>query len=364
MRMDPIRQRWRDLPSRTTPSDRATDSPEVLAGNLFRAAPSPCPREPQAVSSLFAELCERRPPLGETLRRAFGIGQGIRRVAVVVSVFLSLNLALALSLPQVRQQVKQWWQPEVNPVRRGGPVHAPPLLAPPLPSATLVQSPELPALERRSDDGALDREAPTLSRTRRRPQGPIAARQVAAEPAAPAPIVADPEPRDDSLAGEAQLLSKALAALSEGQPTRALATLALYQERYPHGSMGYEAALAQVKAEMANNQVAPALAALERAMAMPGFEGLPRSSELTLMRAELLAQSQRCAEALPTFDRLAGDARSGELDSSLVERALYGRASCLASEGDAAGSRASLQDYLRSFPNGKFAQAARTALAK
>jgi TolA-binding protein len=309
------------------------------------------------VSNLFAELRERKRPFGEALRRFFGIRRGIRRLAVAFSLFLSLNLAMALSLPPV----KQWWsrmlQPTVNPVHGSKQV-----IAPPAPSAAVFPAPA-PAIEP-SVEHAPGLEAPAPSRPRRQVHAPIAAREEMVEPPAPAPIAADPEPRNESLAGESQLLSKALTALSEGQPNRALAALAIYQEKFPHGSMAYEAALAQVKAEMASNQVGRALAALDRAMAMPGFEGLPRSSELTLMRAELLAQSRRCAEALPTFDRLAGSTPgSSDFDSSLVERALYGRASCLASEGDAAGSRASLHDYLRRFPSGRFAKEARTALA-
>jgi TolA-binding protein len=358
MSIDPIRQRWRDLPA-----EAGRNSSEALAGDLFRAVPSPRLREPQAVSSLFAELRERRRPFREALRRVVETRPTIRRLAVAFSVFLSLNLALALALPQVRQQI-QHWRPGAT---RRAEVIALPSPASPLPAAAVVPTPAppiAPPSPEPSADGVPGLEAPALSRPQRHVHAPIAARETTTEPSPPAPIAADSDSRDESLAGESQLLSKALASLSEGQPAQALATLALYQEKYPHGSMGYEVALAQVKAEMANNQVGPALAAIERAMAMPGFEGLPRSNEITVMRAELLAQSQRCTEAVPIFDRLAGDGSSNDVDSALVERALYGRARCLASEGDAASSHAALHDYLRRFPSGRFAKAARGALAQ
>ena len=151
-----------------------------------------------------------------------------------------------------------------------------------------------------------------------------------------------------------------MAALGAGQPSQALEAVAAYRSRFPQGRLTYEATLAEVKAQSAEGHDRLARAALEQAMALPDFDGLPRLSELTVLHAELQARMKDCAEALPTFDRLA---RSPDLDAPLAERALYGRQSCLASQADRTGARKALEVYLRRFPEGRFAQAARAALS-
>ncbi len=339
---------------------------ESAAGNLFRSAPPPIARTPQAASSLFAELRERGRPWGAVwLRRVFGV----RRLAIALSAFFSINLAMAFTIPPVQR----WWSQVVRAqatqssrasqssqafAKRAPSV---PTAAAPAPTATLTPPPTIdlpPGLELPAA-GVPPVEAAALSRPRRHVYTSIASREPVAELPHPAPIAASPR-ASQSLAGESDLLARALAALGEGHPSQALAAIAIYQQQFPHGSLAYEATLAEVKAELASGQPGRALSALEKATAMPGFELLPRSNELTLMRAELLARAQSCGEALPIFDRLAGSPDA--LDPPLVERALYGRAGCLASQGDREGSRTTLKDYLDRFPGGRFAAAARTAL--
>ncbi len=382
MTMEPIRERWRDLPAPGAAAGAEEGSPESVAGSLFRAAPSTRPRTPQAASSLLVDLREHGRLRGSGwLQRVFGMRRGMHRgmrwLAVALSMFFSLNLAMALVLPPVNQLWSRAWQVAVSEVsmpRRAGHGRARPAALPPspIPAAPAVERapdtlepPEALALQAvpEAPPEAMA-EAPALSSPRRHVYAPTASRETELAPPPPAPVAAAPvapapEPATDALAGEAELLSRALGDLGAGRPARALTELASYHERFPHGSLAYEATLAEVKAEMATGQDGRALAALEGALVMPGFGGLPRSNELILLRAELQARARDCARALVTFDMLVS---AEDLDAPLAERALYGRASCLATQGDQAGSRQALQEYLRRFPAGRFAATARTAL--
>jgi TolA-binding protein len=48
----------------------------------------------------------------------------------------------------------------------------------------------------------------------------------------------------------------------------------------------------------------------------------------------------------------------------VTQRALYGRATCRAQQGDWAGARTDLEHYLARFPSGRFAAQAHAAVGK
>jgi regulator of sirC expression with transglutaminase-like and TPR domain len=94
--------------------------------------------------------------------------------------------------------------------------------------------------------------------------------------------------------------------------------------------------------------------ALLDAMQRKSFAGVPRASNLRLLRAELLGKLERCTEALPVLAEYV----PLSMPAPQRERALLARASCRAKLQDCEGSRADLQTYLRDFPNGPYASRA------
>jgi hypothetical protein len=76
-------------------------------------------------------------------------------------------------------------------------------------------------------------------------------------------------------------------------------------------------------------------------------------------RRKLRADKGRCRVALSDFDRLLV---GGSKTDTLTERALFGRAGCLARSGDVESARRDLERYLAEFPAGQFAGRARTML--
>lgn len=189
--------------------------------------------------------------------------------------------------------------------------------------------------------------------------------------AEPAPAPAAPVPAQDAvtpgaragaagsaLSAESQLLSEALRLLRrEDDPRGALALLLSHEERFPKGALRPEAQGAQVEALLRLGRRAEALRLLER---LP-VSGLPRADELRLLRGELRGEAGRCAEAVADFSAILD--RPGAAGAA-GERALYGRASCRARQGDKAGARADLVSYLSRYPSGKFSDEAREALGK
>ena len=351
MNVEPIRARWRDQPA---PS---VSSAETVAGDLFRSAPLPQARKTQAVMAMLRELRKRQPAGSQGF-----LQRGPLRAAVALSVFFSLNFAMALTVPPV----KRWWSNTLG-------LASTRLAASPAPSVVpaAVNPPRLPEVAPPADPSALLLVSPAPTENipaRRAAVSDGFGRRLRPNPAPselPAAAVAvaphSPLPPPSSLATESELISRALTALGQGQPAPALATLATYREQFPNGSLAYEATLAEVKAEMAAGQSGPALSALERIMATEGFEERPRSSELALLHAELLAGTNECDKALPAFERLAG---SADLEPPLAERALYGRAACFAAQGDYPGNQRALREYLRRFPSGRFAKPAREGLSR
>jgi outer membrane protein assembly factor BamD (BamD/ComL family) len=87
---------------------------------------------------------------------------------------------------------------------------------------------------------------------------------------------------------------------------------------------------------------------------------MPRAAELRVLRGELLMTRGRYGEAAKDFEAtLAAGAADG-----LVERALFGRASCRSHLGDVQGARADLTRYLERFPASSRAAEVRATLAR
>jgi Tetratricopeptide repeat len=157
---------------------------------------------------------------------------------------------------------------------------------------------------------------------------------------------------------DAALYSLALSQLNiQHDPASALSTLEIYRREYPNGLFRAEAAVAEIRANLMQGLDGEALILLD-AMHARSFDGIPQAFELGLVRAELLGQAERCKEVLPLLDTYL----SPSLPPEQRERALFLRASCRAQLKDFEGSRRDLDDYLREFPQGRFASKARHAM--
>src|SRR5260370_34396737 len=188
----------------------------------------------------------------------------------------------------------------------------------------------------------------------------VSPRPVVATPS-PSPLSSPPpalEPPPPTGAGaEAGILRAALAALHrEKDPAAALALLDQYDARYPKGTLRGEATLARARSLRELGRDDELLRLLERV----SFAGVPRAAELRVLRGELRMTRGRFAEALDDFEAtlVAGG------PDTIVERALFGRASCRLRLGDADGARADLRRYLERFPASPRAAEVRASLAR
>ncbi len=160
-------------------------------------------------------------------------------------------------------------------------------------------------------------------------------------------------------AADSAMFSQALHQLNvEHDAEAALATLRSYRERYPHGLFWVEAATAEIRADLIAGHNRAALAILDD-LQKGSFTGVPQAAELRLLRAELLSSAERCEEALPVF----AEYDRPSFPPASRERALYAKAICRARLADPDGSREDLTEYLREFPEGRFASAVRQALS-
>jgi hypothetical protein len=175
---------------------------------------------------------------------------------------------------------------------------------------------------------------------------------------APAPLVdpATPPPTtppatidsEGTLGAESRLLAAALHQLrTQRDPKAALVALDRYDAEFPHGALQREARRARIEALLASDHKREALAVLDTAAI---------GTDLTVLRGELRLEVGRVDDAAHDFEA----ALLGKTDA-IEERALYGRAACRVRLGDRAGARSDLDDYLRRFPHGRRAAAARAA---
>jgi hypothetical protein len=224
----------------------------------------------------------------------------------------------------------------------------------PAPGANRPASP-LPKLAMRAVPARASRPAePPVMAAELPPPAPAAVPLATAPVVAPAPLVAPAPvkvapPATDGLSEE-RLLSAAVRALrAQRDPSSALLALDEYRARFPHGRLAVEANALHVDALVALHRDGEALLALDGMdlVRMPG--GLERQ----LQRGELRLSARRWQDAETDLDNVLAHARGHARDVS--ERALFGRARCRLGLGDKRGARAAADEYLRRFPQGRFA---------
>lgn len=171
---------------------------------------------------------------------------------------------------------------------------------------------------------------------------------------APAPVRSEPS----RLARESRWLASAIAKLrQERQPEQALAILDQHHAELGSGALAAEANATRIEALLRLGRNAQALNLLDgKRLSAQGLE-----REMLVARAELRAERGRISAALQDFTMILSV--PGRVDG-ITERALFGRATCRAKSGDSEGARGDFTQYLNAFPQGRFSQEARSALAQ
>ena len=176
-------------------------------------------------------------------------------------------------------------------------------------------------------------------------------------PEAPSPqLPSRPSPAPFSVSSPLAIEAASLSEIAELAHSPASAQTALdklrdHRSRFAHGVLAEEADLTELDADVTLGRRTAAL------LLLPSLErhAGPRQDELRVLHGELLSQVGDHVAALREF--------SPEPSTpELAERALYDRASCLSTLGRSSEARDALKDYLRQFPAGHFANAARQAL--
>jgi hypothetical protein len=147
---------------------------------------------------------------------------------------------------------------------------------------------------------------------------------------------------------EAVLLESALKRLRrEHDPRGALAILDTYQANHPAGVLRPEALVirAETLLDLGRYRELVDLLGPER------VSDLPRARDLALLRAEALSHLDHCREAIAVFDALLSGPLRNATASDRRERALYGRALCLAKTGRLNAARRDLELEAREFPD-------------
>lgn len=144
---------------------------------------------------------------------------------------------------------------------------------------------------------------------------------------------------------EPRLLGESVRLNREGDTAGALRALDRYAAIYPAGVLAAEARRVRLAALLRSGDHRAALALVEATLA-----SIDPEPDMLLVRAELRAEAQRCAEALPDFDR----ALAGAFEDATAERAAFGRAVCLARVGQQARAREAFVAYRARFPRGRF----------
>jgi len=184
----------------------------------------------------------------------------------------------------------------------------------------------------------------------------------AAAGAPAAPQATSPATPSSGEATQQDLLVRAIRQLRiEGSPGVALASLDDYQARFSASALEPEAEALRVEALLALGRKEQALAAVDDLLARPR----PGNDGRRVLRGEIQMSLGAWRDALTDFEvALAGPGgpESGRSTAGFVERALWGRAVSRGRLGDESGARAALEDYLRRFPQGRFAAGAARAL--
>jgi hypothetical protein len=172
----------------------------------------------------------------------------------------------------------------------------------------------------------------------------------------PSPFRVQSPPPNAEGASESQAVGVALRKLRQNHDARgALAALEQYRASFPNGRLGAEAGLIRVEALLALGDRATALRMLDDDAPLgPG----PRARELLVLRGELRASANRCAEAVGDLGR----SLSATPHDAVDERALFARASCLSRLHQFDAARRDLEQYRTHFPTGANAAVAASLL--
>ncbi|HEY8923174.1 MAG TPA: tetratricopeptide repeat protein [Polyangia bacterium] len=408
--VSPVRERWRASSTSSAPSPapgavddsrRSERSVEERAGELFAYAVQKDPLSPERLTAIAARLGSR------AKRRRAAPPRLVVRLAAVLSVLI-VGAALAatasryfdLPLPFGRPAQPSPRSPSrarrppvgvgqigptgppgqvavldqtrnagenVQPASGSSPnaVHVAPPVEQPASATSAGEARSVPARQRLQAPSLVP-PPPTQPEPSPRPSPRSAPQPLAPldpasaeNPSKPTPLAppAPLGPRPTALAEESALVMSALTALRrQDDPDRALAILDRHDLRFPRGDLADEAAVARVEALMKLKRSHDALALLE---ARGPIRRGSSQRKLLLTRAELRAASGQCGAALDDLGALLQGAPPVD---GVTERALWGRAACRASRAEADLARADLQTYLRLFPTGQFARAARAAL--
>jgi hypothetical protein len=333
-------QRWTTRAGASGPA-RTSPAVEDRAAALLRHAVVRHPLDARTLDEIRDRLPDERRAAPHPL---------VLRVAVAVALFLAGGGVVASATILGR------WQPfrrapaspgpapaSVEPVRRNAasPPPASEIVTPPAPETPralpAAAAPERPRRPRPAPPADLDAAEPT--------------------PIAPAPV--PPALAPSAIAEEASLVGRALRLVREhDDATGALALLDEREARFgAAGLLSDEARTTRVEALLRLGQRARALALLDTATPRPTGRGRAQRAA----RGELRADAGRCREAIADFDALLDD---GATSDDLAERALYGRAACLAQLGETDAARADLEAYVERFPSGRNAARARAALER
>jgi hypothetical protein len=237
--------------------------------------------------------------------------------------------------------------------------------APPATMSTFRASAAVAGPEGGEGDRIVVRAPPRTSRTGGGPRAMGPPAPVAVGPPPPPVDLSSPVEAPRRLVEEHTLLARVIQRLRvEGHAADALIALDDYGVRYPAGSLAPEAAALRAETLLKLGRKAEAIRTLSELLARP----LPGNEERRVLRGELLASLGSWRGASADFDQALLRADEGTPDSrqrsSLVERALWGRAVARNHLGEGPGSRADLTEYLRRFPQGAFALQAARALER
>ena len=304
----PIRHRWTAQPP--------GDTDEALAGALLRSAKVVQPFGTKDLAEVAARLRTRERRLSRKWAWQIAIAVGLLLFCGAVSA----AVMHFLRGPSVRPSspATPVSMPASGPVRRRHVVVAPA----PAPANAPVPEPQVPGK---------------------------------ASPESPASPLANPS----ALAQESRLLAGAIHKLrQERNPGQALAMLDQHRARFgAKGALEPEAEVTRIEALLRLGRHDQALGLLDAQVLTAAGVG----REMLVARAELRAEKGRCGAALNDFNLLLAAEAPPDL---VTERAMYGRATCRAQQGDWAGARSDLEHYLARFPKGRFADQARAAMGK
>jgi ferric-dicitrate binding protein FerR (iron transport regulator) len=173
---------------------------------------------------------------------------------------------------------------------------------------------------------------------------------------APAATVApDPEaPASADLAEQIAAYRLGLSRRTAGDAPGAIAAWLEVRRRWPRGALAREVDLGILEARLQGGS-AQALAEATRFLRVhPGSE---QRGEVLAIRAQLLHQTARHAEALADYD-----AALAARPARRRQEAVFGRASCLHALARMDEARTAYRQYLDRYPEGRFAERARAAL--